>query len=74
MLIKDFSAKLEAVRQYRAATVKRPATVSKALGQGYRVQLPMYEATQIFIIKGKEVERLLAEFPGVTELWKLFES
>lgn len=72
MLIQEFVDKVEMVRRYRASEVKQPAKVMNALGTGYRVRLPIGNETYMFNVKGKELERLLAEFPGVTELWRLF--
>lgn len=74
MLIKDFSMKVEAVKRFRTVRMQRSAQVAKALGIGYRVTLPFLEGTETFIVKGPEVGRLLAEFPGADALWQLFRQ
>jgi hypothetical protein len=73
MLIKEFSGKLDAVRRFREAGCQGDARVSKALGVGYRINLTSARETETFMLKGREVERLLAEFPTVAGLWQLFE-
>jgi hypothetical protein len=72
MLINDFQEKVELVRRYRAGGALQPAKVSKALGAGYRVTLPLDGASAMFHLKPSELPKLLAEFPGTTELWRLF--
>jgi hypothetical protein len=72
MLINDFEEKVDVVRRYRAGGAQQPARVAKALGAGYRVTLPLDGTSAMFHLKPSELPRLLAEFPGVTELWRLF--
>ena len=72
MLIDDFDEKVELVRRYRAGGALQPARVAKALGSGYRVTLSLDGTSNMFHLKPAELPRLLAEFPGVTELWRLF--
>jgi hypothetical protein len=72
MRIKDFSAKVEAVKRFQTMPAPKSAQVAKALGVGYRVTLPFLEGTETFFLKGPEVARLLAEFPGTEALWQLF--
>jgi hypothetical protein len=72
MFIQDFAAKVDAVRRSRGRDEEGAARVAKALGVGYHVTLPFAAGTETFVLKGDEVGRLLAEFPGVEALWKLF--
>lgn len=74
MLIQNFELKVEAVNRFRTMQMREPARVAKAIGVGYRVTLPFLEGTESFIVKGPEVARLLAEFPGVDALWQLFRQ
>jgi hypothetical protein len=74
MLIEDFSEKVQAVRRFRAGESSGPPRVMKAMGTGYRVTIPFAAETENFVVKGPEVERLLAEFPGAEGLWQLFEK
>ena len=73
MLIKEFFAKVDAVRRFREAGQQGEARVTKAMGEGYRINLSCGGDTEAFVVKGREVERLLAAFPSVTGLWQLFE-
>ena len=72
MQLKEFSDKVEAVRRFRAGEPCGTPRVLKALGEGYRVTIPFASETDTFAIKVTEVERMLAEFPGVDGLWQLF--
>lgn len=74
MLIKEFAAKVDAVRRYRASGTTAPARVARTMGDGYRVTIPCSGPAEIFVVKGAEVERLLAHFPGVVGLWQLFTT
>lgn len=74
MLIKDFSAKVEAVKRFQTMRRARSPQVAKALGAGYRVTLPFPEGSETFVVKGPDVSRLLAEFPGTEALWQLFRQ
>ena len=72
--IKDFEEKVAVVRGYRAAEAKKPAIVKSAIGSGYRITLIFDGNTHIFSVSDKDLPKLMAEFPGVTELWRLFSA
>jgi hypothetical protein len=72
MLIQDFAEKVEAVKRYRAAQLPEQARITKTMGASYRVALPFPQGQETFVLKGPELTRLMAEFPGVDALWELF--
>lgn len=73
MEIKEFSKKVEAIRQYRASKDgAKKAKLMSGVNAPTAVELHFESETRVFTLSGNEMASLLSEFPDINSINDLF--
>jgi hypothetical protein len=75
MEIKEFSKKVEAIRQYRASKDgAKKANLMSGVNAPTAVELHFGSETRVFTLSGNEMASLLSEFPDINSINDLFAN